>query len=99
MKFEKCLALLQRVRHLPEFKRELQARIAIKGGLRLDFAVAVAARTVSPPAEPAVIAEHHVSFASQYAALLRVNAHYFNCFAIHFGLIRMRPPGPGFGTR
>ena len=81
MKFDKCVALLERVRHLPDFKRQLQARIAIKGGLGLDFAVAVAVRAVSPPAEPAVIAEQ-VSFASQNAVFLRVNAHYFKCFAI-----------------
>ena len=77
---------------------EMQARIAVKAGLGLDFAIAVAARPVLPPAEPAVIAEQ-VSFASQYAVFLRVNALYFNCFAIHFDLIRMRPPGRGFGTR
>ena len=88
------MELLQRLRRMPE----MQARIAIKAGLGLDFAIAVAARPVSPPAEPAVIAEQ-VSFASQYAVFLRVNALYFNCFEIYFDLIRMRPPGRGFGTR
>ena len=53
----------------------------MKAGLGLDFSIAVAARPVSPPAEPAVIAEQ-VSFASHYVAFLRVNAHYFKCFAI-----------------
>ena len=71
------MELLQLLPRTPE----MQARIAMRAGLGLDFAVAVAARPVSPPAEPAVIAEQ-VSFASPYAAFLRVNAHYFNCFAI-----------------